>query len=77
LPLEVKLFKALQAGEQARGGRPGKQSAALLTVRHQPFTWCNLRVDDHPEPLSELERLFSEFMKSYYQELFSVIHGRS
>ena len=72
-----KLLKALQAGEQAGGDRRGKQSAALLTVRHQPFTWCNLRVDDHPEPLSELERLFSEFRKPYYQEFVSVIHGQS
>ena len=77
LPLEEKLLKALQAGEQAGGDRRGKQSAALLTVRHQPFTWCNLRVDDHPEPLYELERLFSEFRKPYYQEFVSVIHGRS
>ena len=77
LPLEEKLLKALQAGEQAGGDRRGKQSAALLTVRHQPFTWCNLRVDDHPEPLSELERLFSEFRKPYYQEFVSVIHGQS
>ena len=76
LPLEEKLLKALQAGEQAGGDRRGKQSAALLTVRHQPFTWCNLRVDDHPEPLFELERLFSEFRKPYYQGLVTAIHSK-
>ena len=75
LPLEEKLLKALQAGEQVGDDRRGKQSAALLTVRHQLYTWCNLRVDDHPEPLSELEHLFSEFRKPYYQEFVSVIHG--
>ena len=54
LPLQWKLLKALQEREHARGDRvaPGKQSAALLTVLYQPYTLCNLRVDDHPEPMS-------------------------
>jgi uncharacterized Ntn-hydrolase superfamily protein len=46
LPFARRLIRALQAGEAAGGDRRGKQSAAL-----------DLRVDDHRDPLAELERL--------------------
>ena len=38
LALEKKLVVALQARELTGSPRRGKQSVALLTVRHQPFT---------------------------------------
>jgi len=68
LPLEEKMLLALQAGENAGGDKRGRQSAALLTIIDKPFPFCHLRVDDHKDPLFELERLLKEFRKSYYQD---------
>jgi len=63
--LGVRLVKALRAGEEAGGDARGKQSAALLVVKegggYGGFNdrYMDLRVDDHPEPIDELERLLS------------------
>lgn len=63
-PLAERLLAALEAGEAAGGDRRGKESAALLVVRKNAGyggvgdRWIDLRVDDHPEPVRELRRLF-------------------
>jgi uncharacterized Ntn-hydrolase superfamily protein len=45
------------AGEAAGGDKRGKQSAALLIHGDEEWSALDLRVDDHADPLSELERL--------------------
>jgi len=57
LPLARRLIVALQAGEAAGGDKRGKQSAALLIHGDEDWPDLDLRVDDHPDPLPELERL--------------------
>ncbi|MDQ8731616.1 DUF1028 domain-containing protein [Bradyrhizobium sp. LHD-71] len=57
LPLPRRLIAAMQAGEAAGGDRRGRQSAALLIHGQEQWSDLDLRVDDHPDPLSELERL--------------------
>lgn len=47
----------MKAGEAAGGDKRGRQSAALLIHDEQDYPLLDLRVDDHPDPLSELERL--------------------
>lgn len=56
-PLAERLIAALEAGEAAGGDKRGKQSAALVVVRDDPYPDLDLRVDDHPDPLAELRRL--------------------
>jgi uncharacterized Ntn-hydrolase superfamily protein len=62
-PVERRLLRALQAGDAAGGDSRGRQSAALLVVRDGAGYGGNddiavdLRVDDHPRPCEELERL--------------------
>lgn len=62
-----KLLAALKAGDRAGGDRRGKQSAAIIVARpcggyggceEGADKYVDLRVDDHPEPVEELERLF-------------------
>ena len=48
---------AMQAGEASGGDKRGKQSAALLIHGDEEWSDLDLRVDDHADPLSELERL--------------------
>jgi uncharacterized Ntn-hydrolase superfamily protein len=63
-PLAERLLGCLAAAEQAGGDRRGRQSAALLVVRKDggysgtSDVAVDLRVDDHPEPVEELERIF-------------------
>jgi uncharacterized Ntn-hydrolase superfamily protein len=61
--LAGRLLAALKAGDRAGGDRRGKQSAALLVVKPAGGygglndRYLDLRVDDHPHPVDELERL--------------------
>ena len=52
-----RLIAALRAGEAAGGDKRGKQSAALAIWGEEEWPDLNLRVDDHADPLAELERL--------------------
>jgi uncharacterized Ntn-hydrolase superfamily protein len=52
-----RLIAALRAGEAAGGDKRGKQSAALLIHGDEEWSDLDLRVDDHADPLAELERL--------------------
>jgi len=54
-----RLIAAMRAGEAAGGDKRGKQSAALVICGEEEWPDLNLRVDDHAEPLAELERLES------------------
>jgi uncharacterized Ntn-hydrolase superfamily protein len=57
LPFAQRLITALKAGEAAGGDKRGKQSAALLIHGEEEWSDLDLRVDDHADPLAELERL--------------------
>ncbi|MFB9262119.1 DUF1028 domain-containing protein [Bradyrhizobium erythrophlei] len=57
LPFAQRLIKAMFAGEAAGGDQRGKQSAALLIHGTEDWPALDLRVDDHTDPLRELERL--------------------
>lgn len=62
--LAERLLSALHAGQAAGGDIRGMQSAALLVVRpsdHYPeyrTRYIDLRVEDHPSPIEELDRVF-------------------
>jgi uncharacterized Ntn-hydrolase superfamily protein len=61
--LAERMLAALFAAQEAGGDIRGKQSAAMLVVDGQrtekpwEHVLFNIRVDDHPEPLKELQRL--------------------
>jgi uncharacterized Ntn-hydrolase superfamily protein len=57
LPFAQRLIAAMRAGEAAGGDKRGKQSAALLIHGDEEWSALDLRVDDHTDPLAELERL--------------------
>ncbi|WP_179107181.1 DUF1028 domain-containing protein [Sediminibacillus massiliensis] len=64
-PLAERLIGALEAAQSAGGDSRGKQSAALYVVKEKggygQFNdrLVDLRVDDHPEPIKELRRLYN------------------
>ena len=57
LPFAQRLIAAMRSGEAAGGDKRGKQSAALLIYGEEEWSDLDLRVDDHANPLEELERL--------------------
>jgi uncharacterized Ntn-hydrolase superfamily protein len=63
-PLADRLLDCLGAAQAAGGDRRGQQSAALLVVERDggyaglTDVVVDLRVDDHPEPIAELARLY-------------------
>ena len=57
LPFAQRLIAAMRAGEAAGGDKRGRQSAALLIHGDEEWSALDLRVDDHTDPLTELERL--------------------
>jgi uncharacterized Ntn-hydrolase superfamily protein len=57
LPFARRLLAAMRAGEAAGGDKRGKQSAALLIHDKDEWAALDLRVDDHADPLAELDRL--------------------
>jgi uncharacterized Ntn-hydrolase superfamily protein len=69
--LADRLLAALDAGEAAGGDRRGKQSAALLVERTKGgmsgYTdrFIDIRVDDHPDPLTELKRIYGLWERYY------------
>ncbi|MEP6642253.1 MAG: DUF1028 domain-containing protein, partial [Gaiellales bacterium] len=64
-PLVERMLAALQAGDEAGGDRRGRQSAAVV-IRQAGGGYggnndrlIDLRVDDHPDPVTELHRLYA------------------
>lgn len=57
-PLADRLMLALEAGQAAGGDRRGRQCSALYVVEREAFPLWDLRVDEHPEPVAELRRIF-------------------
>lgn len=59
-PLARRMLAALRGAEEAGGDARGKQSSAIVVVPPEGEPWrktVDLRVEDHAEPLDELERL--------------------
>src|SRR5450631_4940358 len=65
LPFAERLIAAIVAGEAAGGDKRGKQAAALLICSAEAYPFLDLRVDDHPEPLTELLRLYVKSLERY------------
>jgi uncharacterized Ntn-hydrolase superfamily protein len=59
--LTERLMRALEAGQSAGGDRRGKQSAGIVVVGEEEYPLCDLRVDDHEDPIDELRRVFEVY----------------
>ncbi|MDA3857668.1 MAG: DUF1028 domain-containing protein [Roseovarius sp.] len=59
LPLEERLLCALEAAQAAGGDKRGRQSAALAVIGEELYRRVDLRVDEHPNPVAELRRVFT------------------
>ena len=58
LDLSERLVQALEAGQAAGGDKRGRQCAALLVVDKEEFPLWDIRVDENPNPVPELRRVY-------------------
>lgn len=58
-PVVERLIAAMKAGEAAGGDKRGRQSIALRIQGPECYPRLDLRVDDHEDPIAELERLYA------------------
>jgi uncharacterized Ntn-hydrolase superfamily protein len=56
--LADRLIAVLEAGQEAGGDARGRQSAAVIVANRTLLPYLDLRVDDHPDPVAELRRLY-------------------
>jgi uncharacterized Ntn-hydrolase superfamily protein len=75
LDLAERLLAAMAAGEAAGGDKRGKQAAALRIHADEDYPQLDLRVDDHEEPLQELQRLYRKSLERY-QPFMACLAGR-
>lgn len=57
-PLVQRLLAALAAGQAAGGDKRGRQSAAVKVYSTEEYPALDLRVDEHPDPVAELQRVY-------------------
>ena len=69
LPLAKRLMRCLEAAQAVGGDKRGKQSAALLVVDTEGYPKIDLRVDDHPDPVTELHRIYELFRTEFEETL--------
>lgn len=75
LPLAERLLHAMVAGEAAGGDKRGKQAAGLRIQGSEAYPALDLRVDDHTDPLTELQRLYQVSLERY-QPFVACLPGR-
>jgi len=75
LPLAERLLAAMAAGEAAGGDKRGKQAAALRIHADEDYPQLDLRVDDHVEPIAELQRLYATSLERL-QPFIACLPGR-
>lgn len=64
-PLEIKLMKAIAAGQQAGGDKRGKVSAAIRVVDQIGHPYLDLRIDKSDQPIDDLFALYVEYLKYF------------
>ena len=65
LPFAERLIAAMEAGQAAGGDKRGRQALALLVCTTEAYPALDLRVDDHEDPLAELNRLYVKSLERF------------
>jgi len=80
-PLARRIINALTAGDSAGGDKRGKQSAAILVVKEKGGyqgkfdRMVDIRVDDNPEAVTELERIYNLWEYNFMVETYLDANG--
>jgi len=69
LDLELRLLRALEAGDATGADFRGRQSTCLLVYGIEEYPYRSIRVDEHKDPVGELRRIY----KICERQLFPLI----
>lgn len=64
-PFAERMVRALEAGQAAGGDKRGRQSAALKVMSSEDYPVIDIRVDDHPDPVAELRRIWGLYNQGF------------
>ncbi|UOQ43577.1 DUF1028 domain-containing protein [Halobacillus salinarum] len=77
--LADRLLLAMEAADHVGGDVRGKQSAVIKVAAVDHFPFVDFRVDDHPEPVKELRRVYQKnkpvLIDRYYEWINAVKEG--
>jgi uncharacterized Ntn-hydrolase superfamily protein len=62
LSLAERLVLALEAGESVGGDTKGETSANVMVFSEEEYPLCDIRVDEHHDPIAELRRLYGVYL---------------
>lgn len=80
-PFGERLLAAMKAGQDAGGDSRGRQGAGLLIVKEAggygggDDRYADLRVEDHVEPILELERVYRVWMAAFHPADYYLPNG--
>jgi uncharacterized Ntn-hydrolase superfamily protein len=69
LELAERFSLALQGGEEVGGDTKGERSLNILVFGEEEYPLCDIRIDDHDQPMQELRRLF----KLYQEQILPTV----
>lgn len=62
LTLAERLVLALEAAESVGGDTKGETSANVMVFSEEEYPLCDLRIDEHHDPVAELRRLYQVYV---------------
>jgi uncharacterized Ntn-hydrolase superfamily protein len=70
--LADRLMEALVAGDRRGGDVKGEVSATIYVVDREEYPLWDIRVDEHPDPITELRRLHGVFREQVVPEILNM-----
>lgn len=72
LDLAERLTLALLAGEEVGGDTKGERSVNVLVFGEEEYPLCDIRIDDHDDPVQELRRLFKLYQQAILPNVLKI-----
>ncbi|HSP30603.1 MAG TPA: DUF1028 domain-containing protein [Halomonas sp.] len=72
LSLAERLVRVIQAGAVTGGDRHGERSVNVMVFGAEEYPLCDIRIDDHDQPMRELERLFLLYQQKVLPEVLKM-----
>lgn len=72
LDLAERFVLALQAGVEVGGDTKGERSVNVLVFGEEEYALCDIRIDDHDNPMRELRRLFQLYQDQILPNVLKI-----
>ncbi|SDT27306.1 Uncharacterized conserved protein, Ntn-hydrolase superfamily [Halopseudomonas xinjiangensis] len=72
LDLAERLVLAIQTGESEGGDVKGERSANIMVFSEEEYPLCDIRIDDHDDPMQELGRLYRLYIEEILPSMSNI-----